>query len=752
MPSMMTSMRRLFCRMALPACAIVVNATCSAAVSMELSGSPAQWTKVEYSIFGLPEAANPFDPDCIRVDASITAPSGKVMVVPAFWYQGYVRGMDGSAEMLTAKGSPEWKLRYTPEELGEYHIALQLSINDGEMATVAESDFTTASLPEEVRPGWVRVATDGRYFETTEGKPLRLIGENVCWAGSRGTRDFDDWFSAMEKSGMNFARLWLDPWDMTFEHTPGTLNRYSQEGAWKLDHVFSLAEANGIYLMLCLDHHGMYQADDKGWGGTNNFWNRSNPYSTDLGGPCANADEFFTSPEAAKFYEKRLRYLIARYGYSTHLHSWQFFNEIDNIYRQKVIVPEHVLEWHKRMAPVLKRMDPYGHLVTTSLTGGSQRDEYWQIPGMDYTMYHSYGDPAPGRRVSLIAARYHKDFKKPFMIGEYGTSAYKLNLDNDPYLRGFRQILWCGVTSGSCGTAMSWWWEDIHSQDLYPVYAALSRIVNEAGWNEGEWTPIPVAWSSTSTALGARIAEAEPFSAVITLNQFRRMLLSGEAAIGSTLAAARASESLQGYIHGNGDPLKKAQQIYVDAAKDASLSIKVDSIAADAVLVVKVDDTVALRRELPWTGGPMDALRPVALAETIPLDEGRHRIEIANEGGADWLHVSELRFSNLAECAPADGAGMGIEVTGIVGRNSAILHVVSPYAVYPANALTVNPPLCENGKVTFSGLPEGDYIVRWYETMTGSLVAEEPLSVSTRATLTVPAFRDQMAAVVLPAQ
>jgi hypothetical protein len=719
---------------------------------MELDGKPVQWSKMEYTISGLPDASNPFDPDCIRVDASITAPSGRVVVVPAFWYQAYTRDMDGSTEVLTACGTPEWKLRYTPQEAGPHHVVLALSVNGDGPATVAEADFTPSAATSVGRTGWVRVAADGRYFETTDGKPLRLVGENVCWAGVRGTRDFDDWFDAMEKSGMNFARLWLDPWDMAIEHTPGSLNCYSQEGAWKLDHVFSLAEQRGIYLMLCLDHHGMYQADDKGWGGSNNFWNRSNPYSSDLGGPCANADAFFTSPGAAKLYEKRLRYLVARYGYSTHLHSWQFFNEIDNIYRQKVIVPEHVLDWHKKMTPVLKGMDPYGHLVTTSLTGGSQRDEYWKIPGIDYTMYHSYGDPAPGRKVSLIAERYHKEFGKPFMIGEYGTSAYKLNLDNDPYLRGFRQLLWCGVTGGSCGTAMSWWWEDIHSQDLYPIYSALARITKEAGWNEGEWTPVPVVWNPPSSELGAGRKDAEPFSTSVTLNQFRRMLLGGEAAIGSPLDAARASESLQGYIHGNGDPLKKTQRILVDAAGKASLSIKVDSIAAEAVLVVKVDGAVVLRRELSWTGGPMDATCPAALAETIPLAGGRHVIEIANEGGADWLHVSELRFTNLTECAPADGTGAGIEVTGIVGKRSAILHVVSPHAVYPANAMTVNPPLCEKGEIAFSGLPAGNYVVRWYETMAGSLVAESKFHVSTRTTLAVPAFRDQLAGVILPAE
>jgi hypothetical protein len=95
---------------------------------------------------------------------------------------------------------------------------------------------------------------------------------------------------------------------------------------------------------------------------------------------------------------------------------------------------------------------------------------------------------------------------------------------------------------------------------------------------------------------------------------------------------------------------------------------------------------------------------------------------------------------------------MGLGVTGIVGKQSGILHVVSPYAVYPANAMTVNPPLFENGESVFSGLPAGDYIARWYETMDGSIVAESKLHVTTSVTLAVPAFRDQLAGVILPAK
>jgi hypothetical protein len=42
-------------------------------------------TKGEFAIVNVPTAANPFDPDNIRLDATFTLPSGRLMVVPAFW-------------------------------------------------------------------------------------------------------------------------------------------------------------------------------------------------------------------------------------------------------------------------------------------------------------------------------------------------------------------------------------------------------------------------------------------------------------------------------------------------------------------------------------------------------------------------------------------------------------------------------------------------------------------------------------------
>jgi len=59
------------------------------------------------------------------------------------------------------------------------------------------------------------------------------------------------------------------------------------------------------------------------------------------------------------------------------------FNEIDNVFNTN-LNGDDVVVWHREMGQWLHAHDPYGHLVTTSLTGGSERPEIWSLPEMDF--------------------------------------------------------------------------------------------------------------------------------------------------------------------------------------------------------------------------------------------------------------------------------------------------------------------------------------------------------------------------------
>lgn len=715
---------------------------------------PAAWQRAEFRISGAPTATNNFDPDLIRLDATFTAPSGQQRTVPAFWFQNYTRALVNEAEVLTATGNPEWRLRFTPTEPGEHTVALVVTLNNTTPAPPVITRFSVApALPASPR-GWARVASDRRYFETTDGRALRLIGENVCWPRARGTFDFDDWFDAMQRSGQNFARLWMAPWWAGLEHAPDRLNRYALDAAWQLDRVFETAEARGLYLLLCFDHHGMYMANDPAWGGSNNFWLRSNPYARENGGPCVSPNAFFTDPAARALYQKRLRYMIARYGSSPHLLAWQFFNEIDNAYIPRSdLVHADVVAWHRDIARWLRANDPYQHLITTSLTGGSDRAEMWQLPEMEFSMYHSYADPAPGRKLAALSENFFQRYQKPVMIGEFGVLAANWARPLDPHLRGFRQMLWAGALGGSVGTSMTWWWEDLHDDRAYTLYSALSRILDKAGWHHGTWTPLAgTAANTPPNELGEPLPNRGTFNAPLALNAFRRILLPGEAAIANPLAAERSSEFLSGFLRGARTPHEQRPlRALAWFGDNARLVFRVDSVATEAEIVARIDGEEALREKLGSPAPlPPGESRKIDREFSVPIPSGKHRIEIANTG-ADWANLDTVRLQSVRPSTYAGGWEHAPEVIGLRQNDRAALYVYSPWVVYPAGQHRFQAPLLSGETVTLRNWPAGRFRAEWYSPETGELLATtEAITAGDTLRIPVPDFDDDLAAILIP--
>ena len=672
---------------------------------------PDAWGRAEWRIEGAPTAANNFDPDQIRVDATFTAPSGRSTTVPAFWYREYKRALVNGKEVLTPTGEPHWRLRFTPVEPGAHGVRVAATIGGGgEAVPVANAQFTVGGGAPAAQHGWIGVAADRRSFKTSDGRLLRLIGANVCWAGDRGTYDYDDWFRAMRAAGENFARLWLSPWFMPLEHAPGTLNQYDQAAAWQMDHILQIAERSGIYVLIAMDHHGMFMSNDPAWGGSNNWWLRASPYSRENGGPCASPNAFFTGEEARKLYQKRLRYMIARYGYSPRMVSWQFFNEIDNAYIPRSdLVAEDVAAWHAAMGKWLRANDPYAHLVSTSLTGASVRPEIWELPEMDFSVYHSYGEADPARHVAGVATDLAARFDKPTMIGEIGTNHIKWTISGDPYLRGFRQGLWAGVLGGSVGSSMSWWWEDLHRDRVYPLYTVLRDVMRRAGWEEGDWRPAAfVEAPPVPDRLDEPVAGGEPFSADVPLNQLRLNRVSGRAAFPSPLAVARAAERLSSYLHGSDNPqLQQEARMTAWFADSARLVFRVNSVAADADLVVRVDGEERLRAPLVDTDGMGALVDEIDQEFVVDLPAGRHTVELAHTG-RDWVNLKSMRLERMLPASFAGGARFGVEAIGLRRDHAAaVVYVRSPYVAWPAGALRYNPPVVADAVVTLADWKAG---------------------------------------------
>src|SRR5690606_3259761 len=91
----------------------------------------------------------------------------------------------------------------------------------------------------------------------------------------------------------------------------------------------------------------------------------------------------------------RHRYIVARCVYSLAIETREFFNEIDNAVftptpHDSVLIDHKIIaEWHDEMSTYLKSIDPYDHIVTTSVSH-REIDGMNDLPNIDLNQMHIY--------------------------------------------------------------------------------------------------------------------------------------------------------------------------------------------------------------------------------------------------------------------------------------------------------------------------------------------------------------------------
>ncbi len=268
---------------------------------------------------------------------------------------------------------------------------------------------------------------------------------------------------------------------------PG-LGRYYQKTANRLDEIIRLTEEKGIYIMLTIDYHGIFKSFIDRWA-SNAEW-RTNPYNAANGGPCQSQEDFFTNAEARKIYKNKLRYLVARWGYSTHLAVWEFWNEIDNVMEWQNVSATAIANWHQEMADFLKQIDPYKHLISTSVTY-LEISGLWDIKNLDFTQHHNYGSTA-NMKANIL--KYVERFKKPDVVGEFalGWKGPGKDYPVELYEGELHNGIWRGMFSPTPILPLTWWWEWHYYQDHYYHFKMAADFVSLMLKNKEYVQEIPV--------------------------------------------------------------------------------------------------------------------------------------------------------------------------------------------------------------------------------------------------------------------
>ena len=442
---------------------------------------------------------NPFDPDQIRIDATFVGPGGTEATVPAFYYQDFVRRLEGGAEVLTPVGAGAWKVRFAPVALGPHSYFLTVVRGNGDEAERLVTGRRSFTCVESRKRGFVRVcADDPLYFEHEDGGWFYPIGHNVHSPSDpspraaaiqsaigaeplpdRGTFAYDELFRKMADNGENFAEVWMSAWWLAIEWLKDWkgydgLGRYNLENAWKLDYLLGLAERHDLYLHLVIDNHGKCSTwCDAEW--------HDNPCNERNGGFLASPEDYFRSPAARELHRKRLRYIVARWAYSTRIAGFELWSEIDLVgdswdFHDKEPRAAPKVAWHTEMADYLARIDPWRHPVTTHFSTDYRRIKSYlaALSGLRYLTCDAYKlRDRPIVDVILKTAETLNAYAKPGFVTEYGGKPF--GEQSIPGLRAdLHAGLWATYMTHTAGAPLLWWFQFIDRDDLYWNFKALA--------------------------------------------------------------------------------------------------------------------------------------------------------------------------------------------------------------------------------------------------------------------------------------
>jgi hypothetical protein len=156
--------------------------------------------------------------------------------------------------------------------------------------------------------------------------------------------------------------------------------------AARWDKYVEAAEQHGVYLKLVIDEK--------------NEWIRNHIGADGKMAATGSNDNFYATPGTKVRWLQQAwwRYLIARWGYSTAIHSFEYVNEGDPY-------NGHHYDAANAMARFVHQNDPSRHMATTSFWSSFPNIEFWSnpnYPDVDYADLHAYISTGWGLDASFL--------------------------------------------------------------------------------------------------------------------------------------------------------------------------------------------------------------------------------------------------------------------------------------------------------------------------------------------------------------
>lgn len=650
-------------------------------LALSVSARAEVYPKVEASFTISNLATDPFDYAQTDVRVQITQPNGTTNSWPAFF-----------------DGGTTWRVRHTPSRSGLHEVAgVTLNRQPLTVGSLQPASWTVSGRP--AGTGFVRVdPANNNRFLSGNGRRHFPLGHNVAWWTNN--THLPGVFSRLGAARENWSRVWMthfyDSLNLEWPKT-GNFGSFSLPVARKWDAIVSAAEQGGVCFQVTLQHHGQYASIPGS--NVNPNWEQ-NPYNTANGGFLPDATRFFTDAQAKALTKRKYRYIIARWGYSPAIMSWELFNEVQFTDAAYANQWTNIAAWHDEMAAFIRSQDAYQHLITTSSELGQpiwNQSDYYQHHDYPSDLIASLRD-APGVPAGQPI--------KPIFSGECGRGS-------TPYF-GFHAPLWASLMAAQSGAAQQWYGDQLEAESAYKLFRAAQDFVLSAG--------IPDQDALTRSA--PHVACPQNTSLVFSPGAYWQAATQTVFTVGDVApeGIGNLPRYLQGYYHrewgsnftflvnyppGGG---VFAVQITQVAAAGAGLTITVDGVTANSI-------------SFAGTGSNQNT----NLTSAASVAAGQHTVHLINPG-LDWLVIGDI---TLNPYVPMLGAYQ------IGNSNFAALWLWHRTNIYNATATAT-----VSGSFPLAGLRPGTYAATWWDTFAGRPLSNFTFTVvgTNTATVATPAI------------
>lgn len=446
------------------------------------------------------EGINPFDPD--QVDVQVWFFLDKdTMIRPAFYYQSYY---EQENQWILNKSLDHWRCRTTLDYAGEWTARLIVKRSGKLVETEFSSEDLVIKVDESVQKGGLMVQRTGdikdRYLVHKDQSSFFAIGENMCWSGySEVTPESNQqhlkWLDELADAGGNFTRIALVPWSLEFEWDKP--NVYNMAHAYAIDKVMAKMEEREIFAIMFLEIHDQFRQGEE-W--KTDRWGR-NPYRLLPG--VDDYQDFFTDSMAKATYKKKLRYFMARWGYSNSTGIIELLSEVNNVFRNynekdKTGKAEREIfhAWFREMYNYLK---PFKKPISVSFASKESDNVKNKVyPLADVMFIHDYGQNESqnrGKRFDVIdhMVNTKQVENKPILIEEMGGSNGGLDAVSPDSCTdlSFHNNIWATSFMGTFGCGLNWWWDHaIHKRGYQVDLEPLSAFFKEENMSSAGYEPV----------------------------------------------------------------------------------------------------------------------------------------------------------------------------------------------------------------------------------------------------------------------